>query len=105
MVGPRLPSKDFSQLIYLFARNPQVRGVVQGAPLPPKKILPRVSKWITPKQPWLGYGTAEAVLPREGRLRQEEGLLNVVLVSPNLETGDNLRKLIQNCFIEGQERT
>ena len=48
--------------------------------------------------------TEEKVEVLEG-LRQEEGLLNVILVSPNLETGDNLRKLNQNSFIEGRERT
>ena len=48
--------------------------------------------------------TEEKVEVLEG-LRQEEGLLNVVLVSPNLETGDILRKLIQNRSREGRERT
>ena len=48
--------------------------------------------------------TEEKVEVLEG-LRQEEGLLNIVLVSPNLETGDILRKLIQNRSREGRERT
>ena len=48
--------------------------------------------------------TEEQVEVLEG-LRQEEGLLNVIFVPPNLETGDNLRKNIKNSFREGQERT